>query len=116
MWGKASAFHPERGVNLHSPNHPFPKPPFRFLSDMTNVADCVNSSPPLISQKFLDLVEFGNSGKFRKIQGNSVEFSMALSLNLVGIPAGFGATPDFRENLGFGVVSGDLGGQKAFAQ
>ena len=28
----------------------------------------------------------------------------------------FGATPDlFRESLGFGVVSGDLGGQKAFA-
>ena len=24
--------------------------------------------------------------------------------------------PDFRENLGFGVVSGDLGGQKAVAQ
>ena len=41
---------------------------------------------------------------------------MALSMNSVGIPGGFRATPDFRENLGFGVVSGDFGGQKAFAQ
>ena len=35
---------------------------------------------------------------------------MALSMNSVGIPGGFffGAMPDFRENRGFGVVSGDL--------
>ena len=37
-------------------------------------------------------------------------------MNSVGIPGDFRATPDFRENWGFGVVSGDLGGQKAFAQ
>ena len=41
---------------------------------------------------------------------------MALSMNSVVIPWDFGATPDFREKLGFGVVSGDLGGQKAFPQ
>ena len=41
---------------------------------------------------------------------------MVLSMNSVGIPGGFLATPDFREILGFGVVSGVLGGQKAFAQ
>ena len=40
---------------------------------------------------------------------------MALSVKSVGILGEFGAKPDFRENLGFGVVSGDLGGQKAFA-
>ena len=41
---------------------------------------------------------------------------MALSMNSVGIPGGFRGNAGFRENLGFGVVSGDLGGQKAFAQ
>ena len=29
-------------------------------------------------------------------------FCMALSMNSVGIPGDFGATPDFRENWGFG--------------
>ena len=44
-------------------------------------------------------------------------FCMALSMNSVGIPGGFrGGNAGFRENLGFGVVSGDLGGQKASAQ
>ena len=43
-------------------------------------------------------------------------FCMALSMNSVGIPGGFRGNAGFRENLGFGVVSGDLGGQKAFAQ
>ena len=37
---------------------------------------------------------------------------MALGMNSVSIPG----APDFQENLGFGVVSGDLGGKKAFAQ
>ena len=41
---------------------------------------------------------------------------MVLNMNSVGIPGGFGTTPGFRENLGFGVVLGDLGPQKAFAQ
>ena len=43
-------------------------------------------------------------------------FCMALSMNSVGIPGGFRGNAGFRENLGFGEVSGDLGGQKAFAQ
>ena len=42
---------------------------------------------------------------------------MALSVNsALGMFGDFEATPDFRENLGFGVVSGDLGGQKANCQ
>ena len=41
---------------------------------------------------------------------------MALSMNSVGIHGGFRGNAGFRENLGFGVVLGDLGGQKAFAQ
>ena len=59
------------------------------------MADCVNSSPPLIS-----LGEIRE--KFRKIQGNSVVFRGVLY-------GDFGATPDFQENLRFGVVLGDLG-------
>ena len=43
-------------------------------------------------------------------------FCMALSMNSVGIPGGFRGKAGFWENLGFGVVSGDLGGRKAFAQ
>ena len=44
-------------------------------------------------------------------------FCMALGMNSMGIHLGnFGPTPDFQENLGLGVVSGDLRGQKAFAQ
>ena len=69
------------------------------------MADCVNSSPSLISRKFQGF------GAIRKIQGNSIEFSMALSMNAVGIAAGFRGNADFWENLGFGVVSGALGGQ-----
>ena len=67
-------------------------------------------------------MEFGaNSGKFPgnfgKIQGSSVGFCMALSMKFSGNSWGIsGHTLDFRENLGFGVVSDDLGGQKAFAQ
>ena len=60
-------------------------------------------------------MEFGRirgiSRKLRGTQWNSVGFCMALCMNSVGIRA----TPDFRENLRFRVVSGDLGGQKAFA-
>ena len=88
------------------------------------LADCVNSSPPLISRKFRG---FGGvwaiSGKFGKFRENSGEFSgiqWGFVWRLVWIQweflGDFGAMPDFQENLGFGVVSGDLGGQKAFAQ
>ena len=42
-------------------------------------------------------------------------FCMALSMNSVGIPGGFRGNAGFSRKLGgFGVVSGDLGGQKAF--
>ena len=61
----------------------------------------------------------GNSEILGKTQGNSVEFSvvcMALNLNSVEIPGGFRVNAGFRENWGFGVVSGDLGHQKAFAE
>ena len=80
------------------------------------------SSPdfPEISGFRWNLGGFGEiqeiSGKLRGIHWNSVGFCIALSMNSVGIPGGFRGTPDFRENLGFGVVSGDLEGQKAFAQ
>ena len=64
--------------------------------------------------------DLGEFGKFRE---NSVEFigiQWGFLWRLVWIQweflGDFGATPDFRENWGFGVVSGDLGGQKAFAQ
>ena len=42
-----------------------------------------------------------------------VGFCMALSM---GIPGGFWGNAGFSGKLGFGVVSGDLGGQKAFVQ
>ena len=75
---------------------------------------------PEISGIRWNLGEFGEireiSGKLRGIQWNSVGFCMALNMNSVGIPGDFGARPGFRENSGFGVVSGDLGPQKAFAQ
>ena len=86
------------------------------------MAACVNSSPPLISRR-LKLQGLGGiwakSGKFRGISGkfrgiqNLMGFCMTLNMNSVGI---FGATPGLRGNLGFGVVSGDLGPQKAFVQ
>ena len=87
------------------------------------MADCVNSSPPLISLKIhgirWNLGEIREireiSGKFRGIQWNSVGLCMALSMNSVGIP-GFRANAAFQENREFGAVSGDLGPQKAFAQ
>ena len=60
-----------------------------------------------------------NSGKTRKISGefggtqrNSVGFCMALSMSSVGISGKFWGNAGFSGN--FGVVSGDLGGQKAF--
>ena len=49
---------------------------------------------------------WGNSGNFGKIQGNSVGFCMALSMNSVGNPGGF------RGNAGFSGkvrVSGGFG-------
>ena len=87
------------------------------------VADCSNCSPPLISRKFQGFggiwANSENSGNFGKKVGsqwNSVGFCMALNMNSVELLGDFGATPGFREYLGFGVVSGDLGLQKAFAQ
>ena len=76
------------------------------------LADRVNSSPPPdfaeISGIRWNLGEFGEiQGNFGESQGNSVEFSgglYALSMNSVGFLGDFGATPDFRENLGFGMV------------
>ena len=74
------------------------------------------SSPdfPEISGICWNLGELGEireiSEKFRGTQWNSVGFCMALSMNSVGIPGGFrGGNAGFRENLGFGVVSGDSG-------
>ena len=71
------------------------------LKCLLALADCVNSSPPLISQK---LQGFGgiwaNLGKFGKIQGNSVEFSMAVSMNSVGIPGGFRGNARFSTKFG----------------
>ena len=75
------------------------------------LADCVNSSSPLILRKFpgfsgiwANLGEIrkfqGNSGKFRGIQWNSVGFCMALSMNSVGIPGGFRANAGFPRKLG----------------
>ena len=132
------------------------------------MADCVNSSPPLIPRNFRDSVEFGqirgNSGNFRKTQGNSSEKSSCPSNfcpqfwgrkwlrqfyghveklrsfcrkthvhkflvlgggGILGFFWGGGkcrfyfyGREDFSEFSGIqcGVVSGDLGGQKAFAQ
>ena len=82
------------------PSHAGPGRPSRSIAKRTRrggrVADCVNSSPPLILQKFQGFGGiWGNSGNFGKIQGNSVEFSMALSMNSVGILGGF------RGNAGF---------------
>ena len=75
---------------------------------------------PEISGIRWNLGKFGEireiSGKFRGTQWNSVEFCMALSMNSMVIPGNFGATLEFWENLGFAVVSGDTGGQKAIAQ
>ena len=97
---------------------------FLFPSFSHTVVDCVNSSPPLIFRKFLG---FGGiwaiSGKFEKFRENSGEFSgiqWGFVWRLIWIQweflGGFGATPDFQEVWVFGVVSGDLGPQKAFAQ
>ena len=62
-----------------------------------------------------NLGEFGEireiSGKFRGIQWGFVWRLVRIQWEFLG---DFGATPDLRGNLGFGVVSGDLGGQKAF--
>ena len=87
----------------------------------SKLADCVNFSPPLISREISGIR--WNLGKFGEIQGNSGELSgtqWGFVWRLVWIQweflGDFGATPDFRENSVFGVVSGDLGGRKAFAQ
>ena len=71
----------------HSPRRPPATRPGIFnkknrLPSWRLVADCVNSSPSLISRKFRDSAEFGrfrgSSRNFRKTQGNSVEFSGVL--------------------------------------
>ena len=73
------------------------------------MADCVNSSPPLICRNFRDAVEFGQSrgnlrdfAKTRGTQWNSggfcCYFCMALNKNSVGIPG------RFRGKLGFRVA------------
>ena len=88
------------------------------------LADCVNSSLPLILQKFQGFGGiWANSAKFGKFRENSGELSgiqWGFVWCLVWIQweflGDFGATPDFQENWGFGVVSVDLGGQKARAQ
>ena len=80
-------------------------------------ADCVNSSPPPISRKCQGFGGiWANSGKIGKFRENSVELSgiqwgfvWRLVMNSVGIPGGFRGNAGFRENLAFGVVSGDLG-------
>ena len=60
-----------------------------------------------------NLGDFGEireiSGKLRGTQWNSVGFCMALNMNSVEFLGDFGARPGFRENSGFGVVSGDWG-------
>ena len=84
----------------------------------------VNSSPPVILRKFQGFGGiWANSGKFGKFRENSGELSWTQwnsVWRLVWVQweflGDFGAMPDSRENLGFGVVSGDLGGQKAFVQ
>ena len=73
------------------------------------MADCLNFSPPLISQKFQG---FGGiwansgksretSGKFRGTQWNSVGFCMARSMNSVGIPGKFRGNAGFSGKFGF---------------
>ena len=65
----------------------------------------------------------GNSGNFEKMSGelsgtqwNAVGLCMALNMNSVGFYGGLGGNAgNLRKNLGFGVVSGDLGPPKAFA-
>ena len=62
-------------------------------------------------------MEFGRigeiSGKFRRMK-----WGVLLVLNMIQreFLGDFGATPSFWKNLAFGVVSGDLGPQKVFAQ
>ena len=85
---------------------PLPEGFSSFSSSL--VADCVNSSPRRFSPKFQGFGGiWANSGKFGTFQENSVGFCMVLSMNSVGISGQH--RPDVRENLGFGVVSGDLG-------
>ena len=86
------------------------------------MADCMNSSPPLIfhSRKFQGFggiwANSGKSGKFRKIQGNSVEFCVALNMNSVGVPGGFRGDAGFWKICGFGWFRAIWGLKKAFAQ
>ena len=59
---------------------PFPNVRVRVLRfGPVRMADCVKSSPRLISQKFQGFGGiWANSGKFGKTQGDSVEFSRVL--------------------------------------
>ena len=86
------------------------------------VADCVNSSSPLILRKFPGFRGiWANSGKFGKFRENSGEFSgiqwgfcMALSMNSVGIPGGFRGNAGFSRKLGVWGGFGWFGGSKGF--
>ena len=87
------------------------------------MADCVNSSPPLILRKFQGFGGiWANSGKFGKFRENSgelggIQWGFVWRLEFSGNSWGIsGQRRLFGENFGFGMVSGDLGGQKAFAQ
>ena len=73
------------------------------------VADCVNSSPPLIPE-----ISGIRSGNFRKTQGNSVEFCMALNMNSVGIPGEFWGDAGFSGKFGVWSGFGRFGASKGF--
>ena len=73
------------------------------------LADCGNSSPPLILRKFQGFRGiWSNSGKFGEFQENSgelcgIQWNSVWRLGWIQweFLGDFGATPDFRENLGW---------------
>ena len=85
------------------------------------MAYCAISSPPPISGNLRGCGGiWANSGKFGKFLENSGEFD-GIQWGLYGAQYEFflgdlGTTPGFRDDLPFGVVSGDFGPQKALAQ
>ena len=84
-----------------------------------SVADCANSSPPLISQKSQgirwQLCDFGkNLGNFWILQGNSMEFSVALNMNSVRIPRGFHSNTKFSGRFEVSGGFGRFGASKGF--
>ena len=83
----------------------------------------MNSSPPLISGIpeisgiRWNLGEFGkNSGNFGRTEWNSVEFSMALRMNSVGIPGGFRGNAGFWGKFGVWGGFGRFGGPAQIAR